>query len=108
MRSSSAVKLATFLIPDGGGPLAGEVRGDQVVAFDGTVTDRLVTGDRSPADGEAYPLADVTLLAPVPRPGAIYGIGLNYRAHAAEGGREAPDAPVVFMKTPGSSAACAR
>jgi acylpyruvate hydrolase len=46
----------------------------------------------------------VTLLAPVPRPGATYGIGLNYRAHAAEGGRDAPDAPVVFMKPPTASA----
>ena len=30
-----AVKLATFVPPGGGAPLAGEVRGDRVVAFDG-------------------------------------------------------------------------
>ena len=30
------------------------------------------------------PLGDVRLLAPVPRPGKILGIGLNYAAHAAE------------------------
>jgi 2-keto-4-pentenoate hydratase/2-oxohepta-3-ene-1,7-dioic acid hydratase in catechol pathway len=28
----------------------------------------------------------------------IYGIGLNYRAHAAESGASAPEHPVVFMK----------
>ena len=30
-----------------------------------------------------------TLLAPVPRPRAIFGVGLNYAAHAAETGRDA-------------------
>lgn len=36
-------------------------------------------------------------LAPVV-PVNIYGIGLNYRAHAAETGAAIPDRPVVFMK----------
>ena len=99
------MKLATF-VPDGTTEaLAGEVRGDDVFAFDGTVLDRLVSGDRTPARGEAFPLSDVTLLAPVPRPRAIFGIGLNYRAHAEEGGRGIPEAPIVFMKLPTSSAA---
>ncbi|MBI3786032.1 MAG: fumarylacetoacetate hydrolase family protein [Deltaproteobacteria bacterium] len=41
---------------------------------------------------------DVTLLAPLPRPGKILGIGLNYREHAGETGREAPQTPIVFSK----------
>ena len=53
--------------------------------------DRLASGDRTPADGEAFALADVTLLAPVPRPRAIFGIGLNYAAHARETGKEPPE-----------------
>jgi 2-keto-4-pentenoate hydratase/2-oxohepta-3-ene-1,7-dioic acid hydratase in catechol pathway len=98
------MRLATFLAPDG--PRAGEVRGDEVVSFaGGTVLDRLASGDRAPADGEAFALAGVTLLAPVPRPRAIFGIGLNYLAHALEGGREAPERPIVFMKLPTSSVA---
>jgi 2-keto-4-pentenoate hydratase/2-oxohepta-3-ene-1,7-dioic acid hydratase in catechol pathway len=94
------VKLATFIPPGGGDPVAGEVRGDEVVAFsDGsTVKDRLASGDRTPADGAAHPLADVTLLAPVPRPAAIYCIGLNYAKHAAETGATPPDQPIVFVK----------
>jgi acylpyruvate hydrolase len=96
------VKLATFTTSDG--PRAGEVRGDEVVAFeDGSVLDRLASGDRTPATGRAFALADVTLLAPVPRPRAIFGIGLNYAAHAAEQGVEPPERPIVFMKLPTSS-----
>jgi 2-keto-4-pentenoate hydratase/2-oxohepta-3-ene-1,7-dioic acid hydratase in catechol pathway len=98
------MKLATFIAPGGSEPQAGEVRGDEVVAFaSGTVLDRLASGDRTPADGDAHPLAAVTLLAPVPRPRAIFGIGLNYAAHAAETGAELPEAPMVFLKLPSSS-----
>jgi 2-keto-4-pentenoate hydratase/2-oxohepta-3-ene-1,7-dioic acid hydratase in catechol pathway len=99
------VKLATFLPPGSDVPRAGEVRGEDVVAFEGTVLDRLVSGDRTGARGEAFPLADVTLLAPVPRPRAIFGVGLNYRAHAEEQGGTLPERPIVFMKLPTSSAA---
>jgi 2-keto-4-pentenoate hydratase/2-oxohepta-3-ene-1,7-dioic acid hydratase in catechol pathway len=67
------------------------------------VLDRLASGDRSPAGGEVHPLGGVTLLAPVSRPRAIFGIGLNYAAHARETGKEPPEAPIVFMKLPTSS-----
>ena len=100
------MKLATYLSPGASEPVAGEVRGDRVVAFaSGTVLDRLASGDREPADGAAHPLAEVTLLAPVPQPRAIFGIGLNYAAHAAETGADLPERPMVFMKLPSSSTA---
>ena len=98
------MRLATFLAPGATDPSAGEVRGDEVVAFEtGTVLDRLASGDTAPAGGAAYPLGDVTLLAPVPRPRAIFGIGLNYAAHARETGKDLPERPIVFMKLPTSS-----
>ena len=98
------MRLVTFVPPGGGGPRAGEVRDDRVIAFaSGTVLDRLASGDTTPADGEEHPLADVHLLAPVLRPRAIFGIGLNYAAHAREQGRELPKVPMVFMKLPTSS-----
>ena len=62
------MRLATFLTPDGT-ERAGEVRGDTVVAFaGGSVRDRLASGETTPADGDEYALADVTLLAPVAAP----------------------------------------
>ena len=99
------MRLATFLAPGRDQAEAGEVRGDEVVAFAaGTVRDRLTTGDLTPADGRAYPLAEVTLLEPVPRPRAIFGIGLNYLAHAQEQNADLPERPIVFMKLPTSVA----
>jgi 2-keto-4-pentenoate hydratase/2-oxohepta-3-ene-1,7-dioic acid hydratase in catechol pathway len=37
---------------------------------------------------------------PVPRPRNVYAIGLNYQAHADEGGMEVPSNPLVFTKFP--------
>jgi 2-keto-4-pentenoate hydratase/2-oxohepta-3-ene-1,7-dioic acid hydratase in catechol pathway len=101
------MRLATFLPPGQTTPRAGEVHDDEVVSFvvkRETVLERLRTSDYDPAIGDPYKLADVTLLAPVPRPRAIFGIGLNYAAHAAETGKEPPEYPIVFMKLPSSSA----
>jgi acylpyruvate hydrolase len=98
------MRLATFLAPGTDDPCAGEVRGDEVVAFtSGTVLDRLASGDRTPADGAAFALDAVRLLAPVPQPRAIFGIGLNYAEHARETGKDLPEFPILFMKLPSSS-----
>ena len=97
------MRLATFTTVGDPAPRAGEVRGADVVELEGeTVLERLASGDRTPASGPSRPLADVRLLAPV-TPRAIFGIGLNYADHAAETGREKPDAPIVFLKLPSSS-----
>jgi 2-keto-4-pentenoate hydratase/2-oxohepta-3-ene-1,7-dioic acid hydratase in catechol pathway len=98
------MKLATFIAPGASDPQAGEVRGGEIVAFSqGTVLDRLASGDRTPADGPTHPLDDVALLAPIPRPPAIFCIGRNYAAHIAEMSSEKPDKPLVFLKLPSSS-----
>jgi 2-keto-4-pentenoate hydratase/2-oxohepta-3-ene-1,7-dioic acid hydratase in catechol pathway len=101
------MRLATFRAPGREHPIAGEVRGDAVVAFpDGlSVRDVLAAGASRPsADGDSWPLAEVALLAPVPDPGAIYCIGLNYAKHAAETGAEPPERPIVFVKVRGAIA----
>jgi len=48
--------------------------------------------------GWLVPRQDAYWHAPVPRPGKIVCIGLNYRDHAAESGLAVPEKPVVFSK----------
>jgi len=100
------VKLATFLAPGEHQPLAGQVLDDSVVAFaDGRrVVDVLAAGGSTAADGESWPLSEIILLAPVPEPGTVYAIGLNYAAHVAETGAQRPEVPIVFVKVRGSVA----
>lgn len=57
---------------------------------------------RALADG-SLPVRDVTgvrLGPPVARPHAVWCIGMNYAAHAAESGSAPPSVPIVFFKTP--------
>ena len=63
-------------------------------------------GDTPPA-GTATALANVKLLAPIPRPRKnVFGIGLNYTEHVAESAKsldtnaDLPREPVVFSKPP--------
>lgn len=41
---------------------------------------------------------DVRWASPVPRPGKVVCIGLNYSDHAAESGMAIPEEPIVFLK----------
>ncbi len=71
-----------------------------------TLHDGLATGkeghERLRRAGAIVPRSSVRLLAPVPRPGKILCIGLNYADHAKEGGHEIPGRPLVFSKFPSS------
>ena len=54
-------------------------------------------------DGPATADIEVSRLGPpVPRPPQVFGIGLNYRDHAAEAGLTLPERPMVFTKFPAS------
>jgi len=57
---------------------------------------RAALGDR--ASGALPERTDV--LRPVSRPGAIFCVGLNYRTHILEMGRELPTTPTLFSKLP--------
>lgn len=43
---------------------------------------------------------EVRLLAPLPRPSKIIAVGLNYREHALEQGKDVPERPMLFAKFP--------
>lgn len=63
-------------------------------ACDGNV----VAAVEAMATGAVTPLDEADLLSPVGRPPTVLAVGLNYRAHAAEGGREPPSVPIIFNK----------
>jgi 2-keto-4-pentenoate hydratase/2-oxohepta-3-ene-1,7-dioic acid hydratase in catechol pathway len=67
----------------------------ELLAGDADLSRARAAADRGEAAG-----AFVTgrLLAPIPSPGKVICIGLNYRDHAAESGMEPPPEPVVFSK----------
>lgn len=105
------MKLATFTA--GAAPELGAVVGDRIVplnrAAPGLPADMIgvirvwptaQAEVRRIADGGAGALAldSVRLLAPIPRPGKIWAIGLNYADHIAESGVETPPNQVWFTK----------
>jgi 2-keto-4-pentenoate hydratase/2-oxohepta-3-ene-1,7-dioic acid hydratase in catechol pathway len=50
------------------------------------------------AGGRRYALEEVTLLAPVPKPGKFLCVGLNYLDHIEETGAKLPERPKIFNK----------
>src|SRR6266496_2457099 len=61
------------------------------------IIDYLATG-RTEGDRDPIPLDALRLSAPVPRPGKVICVGLNYRDHAEESGQPIPEEPVLFAK----------
>lgn len=74
----------------------GRIEEDQVVPMGPSILEYLRSGTFEDSD----PIAadSVTYLAPVPDPGKIICIGLNYRDHAEEAGLEVPLEPILFPK----------
>lgn len=95
------MRIVTF--KQGGAIRHGIRTGDRITVYaDAASAVDLALGTSTFAAGEVVALAEVELLCPMPRPGKIICIGLNYRAHAIEGGNAIPDYPAVFMRGPTS------
>jgi 2-keto-4-pentenoate hydratase/2-oxohepta-3-ene-1,7-dioic acid hydratase in catechol pathway len=105
------MRLVSFAGPDGA--RLGLVEGD--LAIDLTAVDPAAPRDlgevlragrlpelerlaRGAAAGARRPLGELRLGLPVPRPGKVFCLGLNYRDHADEGGFERQDHPAFFMR----------
>lgn len=98
------MKLVTFRSPEGS-IRAGEVVGEEIRAFAAELTVLDVLRGAAPRfHTERWPLHEVMLLAPVPAPGTVYAIGLNYAKHIEETGGTRPEFPIVFVKVAGSVA----
>ena len=109
------IKFATFSLNDDAEERLGVIIGDSIVdlhAVDASwprnLTALAAEGAQALADAaraaDAAPeaahhaLSSVRLLPPVPHPGKILCLGLNYADHAAEGGNAKPDYPSFFMR----------
>lgn len=49
-----------------------------------------------------FDVSELSFLPPVPNPDKILCVGVNYRPHIEEMGRQVPERPVVFVRFPGS------
>ena len=102
------MKLATFSTADNPTPRLGRVDADGIVdlAAIASQPDSMAAYLEAGADvasvtsasGPVLPLNEVTLHAPVPNPGKILAIGLNYRDHVEESGMKEPEVQMWFNK----------
>jgi acylpyruvate hydrolase len=100
------MRLATVATADG--TCAGVVHDGRFAAVDGYPDvgallrdpDGLGAARAVAVDGSTDELAPERLLRPVLKPGAIVCVGLNYRTHLLEMGRELPADPTLFAKLP--------
>ena len=104
------MKLSTFT--EAGTTRLGVVVGEEIVdlaaarpALPGTMIEFLRAGDdalgaakKAMEDGARLPLSSVKLEAPIPRPGKVMAIGLNYGDHVAEAKLEMPKHQIWFSK----------
>lgn len=75
----------------------GRVVADQFHVFEATTLASLLEGQQ-PRERQTVPLNQVTLRAPVPQPGKLVCIGLNYHDHCEEQKVPVPERPVIFAK----------
>lgn len=107
MRIANITGRATLLLADGRGvDLAaasqGRLPADPQQAYErwGDVLGWAAGVDDAELGAVAVALAADAFDVPVPRPRQVFGIGANYKAHAAEAGIEPPEEPVIFTKFP--------
>lgn len=99
------MKLITYSL-DGVTKL-GILAGDQISALPGSMLEFIQSGPQHLEAAKAalsegwlpvFPAHSARLLAPLPNPGKVVGIGLNYMDHCREQKVAVPDRPIVFTK----------
>jgi 2-keto-4-pentenoate hydratase/2-oxohepta-3-ene-1,7-dioic acid hydratase in catechol pathway len=103
------MKLVTYRVAESETGAIGVLTGDEVVdlascGIEGDMKSLLEGGidirriESVLGKGKRLALSDVELMAPVPNPGKVLAIGLNYADHVAETGGEAPKHQMWFNK----------
>lgn len=100
------MRLVSYLGPDDAG--TGLLVGDRLIPImegfltgielDPLALSELALRAEALEGAVGFALEDVDVIPPIPDPGKIVCVGLNYREHAAEGGRPAPTRPLLFSK----------
>ena len=80
------MRLVTY--DAGHGPAAGVLLGEEIAPAGPSVRALLDAGGEIRPEGRRIPRERVRLMAPVPDPQKIICMGLNYRDHAEEAGKE--------------------
>jgi acylpyruvate hydrolase len=99
------MKLATWRVP--GRTIAVRIEGEAGIELPGVADVGQIFSSDDPhgvanADGPRHQLSDADWAPVLPRPGKIVCVGLNYRGHIQEMGRELPEHPTLFTKYPES------
>jgi len=105
------MKLASFISPTGK-PSYGQINDDTITDLcaarpalptlkDFLASDEFTAGAWE-ATGPAYPLSAITHLPVIPNPGKIICVGLNYKDHIKETGRNDSAYPSLFLRTASS------
>jgi acylpyruvate hydrolase len=95
------MRLATIRVA--GGTRAVRIDGGQAVETGHSDVGALLAApdwrdQAAAASGEQHPASSLDLAPVVPRPGKVVCVGLNYRNHILEMGRELPEYPTLFAK----------
>ena len=83
----------------------GEALGDSIPDLRSGLT-RLSDIEAAIADANSVRSDDVILEPPIPNAGRIICVGLNYKSHIAETGRDTPQYPILFPRYPDSLVGC--
>jgi 2-keto-4-pentenoate hydratase/2-oxohepta-3-ene-1,7-dioic acid hydratase in catechol pathway len=104
--------MKLMMFKKGTGAALGVVDGDSLIDVSGTTAtlQQVIEGGPSAlaaikaaaAKGARQPLSAVKPALPIARPGKFICVGLNYAAHAAEGGHATPTYPSFFVRVPSS------
>ena len=97
------MKLVTFEIDHRARP--GRLSGDEIVDLHAlapdvrTILEQDLLGKAAAAAGRSVPLKEVKLLAPIPNPGMVLSVGMNYHEHLKEMKTPVPERPAAFTKS---------
>jgi len=95
------MRLATIRIPSG--TRAVRLEGDELIDVGlpdvgAVLSDANWRHRAQGADGPAFRTAEADFAPLLPRPGKVVCVGLNYRSHILEMGRQIPEYPTLFAK----------